>query len=464
MTRPLLTLSLLLPLFLSAQVDGYWMGVLRATPNDSLRVGLNVWHQDSNWIASLDSPDQYSSDLKVNKLVVKNDTVVFTATALAIAFKGSYDSLTDVVSGSFRQGRGSFPITFRRIQERVIAKRPQTPQAPFPYEEEEYKLTYKHETLGDIKISGTITYPSDNQKNNNKLLILISGSGWQDRDETILGHKPFAVIADYLTREGYSVFRYDDLPRGQFVKCTTEDFAKVAQYLVDYFTLFCERTKNVQIGLMGHSEGGTIAMMVASRSKNVDFVVSLAGMMVPVKQTLLYQIDELGRADNNFTEEEVRQSLKISEELYNTIAKAKDTKDAMTKSTNLLKSYSENMTDAQKKKFKLTQTDIFSSVQNVSSPWFFYLLKMDPNKYIRKVKCPILALNGEKDMQVEAKANFDVLMKNLPKSTSCETKSYSNLNHLFQLCTTGLPNEYGKIEQTIDPQVLQDIVTWLNQL
>lgn len=454
---------LLLPLLSLGQVAGFWQGMLHISKSDSLTLLLAVKQQGDSLYAELDSPDQYTTGIPVNSISFRYDTMRWRANTIAASYRGAYNALTDEITGEFKQGRGKLPLTLHRVGERMELRRPQTPRPPFPYTvEDDIRLQYEHPSLGKIPITGTLTYPDQKSDFNHNLLILISGSGWQDRDESIMGHQPFAVIADYFTRKGYAVFRYDDLPKAYFVKSSTRDFADVAKYVVDYFSNN-ENFKEANVGLIGHSEGGSIAMMVAAEDKNVDFVVSLAGMMTSAKSTLLYQLDALSKADSSFTADEIQKTLQISGQLYSTIEKAKNAKEAVDQSGRLLRNYSAQMNDAQKEKYNLTQSAIFGILQTVGSKWFFELFKLDMPKYLKKVKCPVLALNGEQDLQVEWGANFALMKQCLPKKTNFESISYPKLNHLFQHCESGLPDEYGKLEETFSEKVLQDMDFWMNE-
>lgn len=452
----------LFPFTLFSQIVGIWEGKL-PVGTDSLRLVLAVeQHGDSLW-AEMDSPDQYVAGIEVNSISFQHDTLRLKAKSVGATFQGVYNAGNEKIVGVFKQGGGKLPLTLYRVAERWKLNRPQTPKEPFPYEEEEVQLQFPHATLGQIPITGTLSYPSRKHEFNNILLILVSGSGWQDRDESIMGHKPFAVIADYLTRKGYAVFRYDDFPVAQYAKCTTLDFADATSFAVNYFKLYNEHFRQAKVGIAGHSEGGTIAVMVAAQNKNVDFIVSMAGMMVSAKQTLLYQVEAINKMDTTISSSELSESIRISEILYENIEQAKSSKEAVDRCGKLLREYSASMTDEQRKRLKMTQQDIFATLRNVGSPWFYELFRLNQPKYLKKVKCPVLALNGKKDLQVEWESNFAVLEQNLPKKTSFTTHAYEQLNHLFQPCATGSPTEYGEIETTISEDVLRDIELWLEE-
>lgn len=458
----LLSALFILPICSWAQIAGVWSGSL-SVGTTSLTVVLAVEQYGDSLYAELDSPDQYTMGIPVSSISFLQDTLQFKANKISASYRGAYNRLTDEVVGEFKQGRSKLPLALKRIAQRPVIHRPQTPQPPFPYTvEDDIQLQFNHPELGRVPITGTLTYPSQKEDFNNVLMILVSGSGWQDRDEGIMGHKPFAVLADEFTRKGFAVFRYDDLPVAYYSKCSTRDFADVANFLVNYFKNN-ENFKSAKVGLVGHSEGGTIAVMVAAENPKVDFVISLAGMMASAQSTLLYQIRELGKADTTLSEAEVEASIKITSDLYSTIEKAKSQKEAVQKCGELLTGYAASMSKEEREKIKLTQRDIFGILQNVGSKWFYELFKLNVPKSLKKVKCPVLALNGEKDKQVEYQANFQLFEKFLPKKTRFDAISYPDLNHLFQHCETGLPDEYGKIEETFSEKVSQDMDFWLKE-
>ena len=458
----LIFVCITVPFTAFSQIAGIWEGKL-PVGTDSLRLVLAVEQHGDSLYAEMDSPDQYAAGIEVNSIIFQHDTLRLKSKEVGASFWGCYDREKDAIQGVFKQGGGKLPLTLRRVAERWKLVRPQTPKEPFPYETEEVKLQFPHTTLGQIPITGTLSYPSRKHEFNNKLLILVSGSGWQDRDESIMGHKPFAVIADYLTRRGYAVFRYDDLPRAQYAKCTTKDFADAASFLVDYFKLKNEHFKQAKVGILGHSEGGTIAVMVAARNKNVDFIISMAGMMASAKETLLYQMVALNQQDTTLSVEEKTESVRISEALYTTIERAKSVKEASDRCGQLLQDYSRGMSEEQQQRLNMTQAGIFQTLRTIASPWFYELFRLKTSQCLKKVKCPVLALNGKKDVQVEWEHNLSVLEQNLPKKRDYTGTAYEGLNHLFQPCEKGMPTEYGQIETTISEEVLRDIEQWLEE-
>ncbi|MBR1926892.1 MAG: alpha/beta hydrolase, partial [Bacteroidales bacterium] len=299
----------------------------------------------------------------------------------------------------------------------VVRNRPQTPVEPFPYKVEEVSFTN-----GDAVLSGTLVYPEGwNARKKVPVAILVSGSGLQNRDEELFGHKPFLVISDYLARKGIATLRYDDRGAGKSVgnaqEATTMDFMEDAGAGLDFLR---STGKFGKTGVIGHSEGGEIAFMLAARNK-VDFLVSLAGPGVQGDSILLLQ------------------NLNALRQAGYTMPIPKETVRAQVKSRN--------------------------------NPWLDYFIDYDPAKDIRLVRCPALILNGGKDTQVEAPVNIPAIESNLPRnrrgryvSKKTAVKVYPGLNHLFQHCETGQSDEYGRIEETISPEVLSDIAAWINKL
>lgn len=325
--------------------------------------------------------------------------------------------------------------------------RPQEPKAPFPYTMEEVK--FKNETSGYF-LAGTFTKPLDGTSF--PVAILITGSGPQNRNEELLGHKPFLVLADYLTRQGIAVLRYDDRgvgeSEGDFAACTTVDFFDDAQAAVSYLQSRSDIDKKY-IGLIGHSEGGTIAFMLAGKSSDIGFVVSMAGGALKGADISLLQkerIMKVAGTDPNYITMEMARSKKLFdavEQLGDTDISAEEVKQF----------YGENQPDAV----------VNMVIGQMNNKWMRYFMAYDPSLDLQKVKCPVLALNGLKDLQVTADENIGSIKKNLEigGNDRLVVKTYEDLNHLFQKCTTGMPQEYIYIEETISPQVLSDISTWI---
>ena len=316
-------------------------------------------------------------------------------------------------------------------------------------------------------MSGTLTFPK--KEGNFPVVILISGSGPQNRDEELLGHKPFLIISDHLTKNGIGVFRYDNRGVGQstgdFKMATTADFSMDVESAITYLQTRKEINKN-KIGLIGHSEGALIASIVASKSKDISFIVSLAGTGIQGDKLLLLQQELISRA-KGIPEADIKKSLETNTKLFEIIAKSNDNQKLKTDVTNLIDKMLKNDSNAKIPNGITKDKFIQMRVNQISNPWLQYFIKFNPAKVLKKIQCPVLALNGEKDLQVPPKENLTAISNALKKggNKKVTTKVFPHLNHLFQKCKTGLPSEYATIEQTFSPIALTEITNWiLNQV
>ncbi len=341
--------------------------------------------------------------------------------------------------------------------------RPQTPAPPFYYAIEE--VTFEN-VQDSVTLAGTLTFPKDG--GNFPAAILISGSGAQNRNEEIMGHKLFWVLADYLAKQGIAVLRYDDrgtaASTGNFNEAITQDFAKDVEAAVDFLKNRPEINKQV-IGLIGHSEGGIIAPMVASnRTDDIGFIVLLAGVTIPGDDLMILQ-KELSLRAMGSSESYIEQEVLFDNELMPVI-----TSTPLEKLADSLEIFTRDYLDKNPKFAKNRGMNAQSYINLVTtsytSPWLYNLLNFDPAEVLKNTKCPILALNGENDTQVPYKENLEVLenLKADYPEKNITTKSYPKLNHLFQESVKGSVFEYGRIEQTIAPYVLVEISSWINSL
>jgi fermentation-respiration switch protein FrsA (DUF1100 family) len=333
-----------------------------------------------------------------------------------------------------------------------VILRPQEPQKPFPYYTEEIIFENK---IDKNVLAGTLSLPQ--KEGHFPAVILISGSGPNNRDGEHSGHKPFLVLADYLTKKGIAVLRFDKRgiaqSTGNYKSATTMDFARDVQAGVNYLKVRKEIEKS-KIGLMGHSEGGEIAPIVAGNSKDIDFIVLLAGPGIRGDKLILLQKEKIER-QMGVSEIEIQKGQEIYKGAYDIIISSSDTDaNLKTKINSYFKiQYGEKMNEEQ----------IIELTNQVTSPWFVYFLKFDPSPVLEKVKCPVLAINGVKDLQVPADVNIDAIKKALVKggNKKVTTKIEPNLNHLFQECKTGSPGEYATIEQTFSLIALEEISKWI---
>lgn len=433
---------------------GLWEGEM-AVGGDSLKLVMCVEQQDDTLRVVLDSPDQYVTDIPVDHCSYERDTLRFSVRSIGASYVGRYDG--HGLKGRFTQYGRKFKLSLYPTTERRLFLRPQEPKPPYPYQEIELAFPYE---VALPPISGTLTMP--NGGNAKAVAILLSGSGRQDRDESICAHKPFKVLADHLTRAGYAVFRYDDPPYSTFVKQTTFDFARQARVVFDTLSARPEFT-DLPVGFIGHSEGGMVAWIAAAETPAPDFVISLAGMGTTISEILLYQNNAIGEK-SGLTSEQLVSNDKLNRSLYQIVEKSKSPESLGKKLDAFFKSYTSSMTNEQRKELHLTDIETAAIRAQLTSPWMFTLFHIRPDDYLRKVRCPVLALNGDRDIQVEASANLSAIEAGLKKCPSVTCQKMEGLNHLFQECETGTVEEYGAIEQTMSPQVLEFITQWLNSI
>lgn len=400
----------------SAQVQsttallGSWSGKLKAGLM-SLTIVMHLEQADGYVLVSLDSPDQGAKGIPGFKEYLSDDSLSVKIESLDVTYSAKLKD--GKLDGKFVQRGFKFPLVLERGVPEV--KRPQTPQAPFPYETEE--VTFRNER-DSATLAGTLTWPvgyDPKSKQKPKVVLFVSGSGQQNRDEELFQHKPFLVLADYLARQGIATLRYDDRATGQSVggdvkNATSEDFTRDALAGIDFLR---KKKAFSKVGILGHSEGGLIAFMLGGQKK-VDFIVSLAGPSVKGDTLLATQGNRI---------------MLLSGQLPNISVK----------------------------KYRET-------VAEMNNPWINWFIDYDPSDDIRQTRCPVFALNGDRDCQVISTLCLPAFQRLLPTSKKNRIKEYPGLNHLFQHCTTGLPTEYGQIEETISPEVLQDIAEWINGL
>ena len=411
--------SMVFALSVQAQ-EGIWSGELEA---QGIKLPL-VFNFTADG-CTLDSPSQGVKGLKAEKSYTDDGKLKVTIPSINASYEGVY--ALNVISGNYTQNGFSFPLTLKRVT------RPQTPKGPFPYKTEEVKFRN-----GDFIFNGTLALP-ENCTAQTPVVLFVTGSGQQDRDENMFfEHKPFAVIADALARKGIASLRYDDRAFGDssvpFYNFTTHDFKSDAAAGLDFL-----RTRFQKVGIIGHSEGGTIALMLAAEGK-ADFIVSLAGMVVSGKETLLWQ-NRVSLEASGLPKEVIDQYINVISNLFDKAIEGK------------LESIDFSLApDALKPALQ-------QSIKQFSMPYYQHILSVDVRPLLPQIKCPVLALNGKKDTQVNWQPNLEALDKGL--TAKHQTVALDNLNHLFQHCTTGNLMEYQQIEETFAPEALQQIVEWI---
>jgi len=331
---------------------------------------------------------------------------------------------------------------------------------PYPYYSED--ITFQN-VKANISLTGALTLPE--KEGSFPVVIMISGSGPQNRDEELLGHKPFLVISDHLTKNGIGVLRFDDRgvgkSEGEFKTSTSADFATDVESAVAYLKTRKEIDKK-KIGLMGHSEGGLIAPMVASQSEDVSFIVLLAGTGLRGDSIVLLQQALIAKADGA-SDSDIEETTDAFTKAVDIVMKSDDDQKLKTDLTNFINKLIEDDPSAEIPSGMTREEFVSAQVNEISSPWMKYFLKLDPAIALEKVKCPVLAINGEKDLQVPPRENLEAIKKALVKggNEKVTTVELPNLNHLFQECETGSPKEYANIEQTFSPTALNIILDWI---
>ena len=441
-------------------IEGSWSGILKTIAGD-LNLVMHFTMTDADTIkATLDSPDQGAIGLSCGRVSMEGDTLLADIPMIKGQYKGVCvgDSL---LKGTWTQLGQSYEMDLRRGAAPVKYDRPQEPKPPYPYREEEVVF---HNPVEDFDLAGTLTLPEGDGPF--PAVVLISGSGQQDRDETIFMHKPFKVIADHLTRNGIAVLRFDDRgtgkSKGRVNDATSMTFADDAEAAVTYLLLRPEINKD-KIGLAGHSEGGMIAPIVASRNNNIAFIVSLAGPGVRGYDLLLKQARDILSATGT-SEKEIAETIATNSHLFKMAIEVQDqrqfAKDAMAWYGKELEKQGLAPDARREKMAALTQALI-----SVNNPWMRYFIDTDPAQFWSKVKCPVLALNGEKDLQVNYAMNLPAIKTAVKKGGNRKVKTVAmpGLNHLFQTADKGSPDEYARIEETFSPEALDLITGWIKK-
>ncbi|HNQ67254.1 MAG TPA: alpha/beta hydrolase [Bacteroidales bacterium] len=447
--------TLLANLSVSQDINNkYLSGTINADP-DFIDIIIIIEAENDVFSAGLYIPDQFAYNLRSSKVDFKSDSITIKFPRLA-DYEGAWSDSLNGYKGYWKQGNQSFPTDLKQISKSEVdfINRPQTPHAPFDYISKEIVV---ENVKGNSILAGTLTLPDT--IGNYPLVIMVTGSGAQNRDEEIAGHKPFLVIADYFAKNGIAVFRYDDRgfaqSKGNIATSTTADFVTDAIAVVRYFNNYPNICSD-KIGVIGHSEGGIIAMMLAAKyPKEINFIISMAGPGVPMKQLLVRQMKDISLAQG-IDAETVEILSQMQAKVMDIPEKAKNQAHLRALFTELYEEYAQKFSEEKRKEYKLNANGINTAVMQFSNPWMKFFLTIEPEKYIKKIKCPVLAINGSKDMQVHADSNLEAIEKYL-SSGKCryyEIKKLEGLNHLFQKAETGSVDEYFRIQQTISEDVL----------
>jgi uncharacterized protein len=431
-----------------SDIDGTWAGTLTIGAT-ALRVVVHIRNMATGLTATMDSPDQGVNAIPVTTVTRDGLSLKLDVKSNGGLFNGTIDARLTEIEGTWSQGGRSWPLTLTPVKNpaSLTVRRPQNPVKPYPYREEE--VTFENASA-HITLAGTLTLPPG--AGPFRAVVLITGSGPQDRDETMAGHKPFLVLADYLTRLGVAVLRADDrgvgASSGTFATATTEDFATDTEAGVRYLRTRREIDQN-KIGLIGHSEGGVIAPMVAARDPRIAFIVMMAGSGVNGGDVLVEQNVLVAEALGATHDQAVARAGQIRT-LVEIATTEKDPAARVAKMHATLDG-------------KATPAEVDAQIRTINTPWFRYFLAYDPAPALRHVACPVLAIDGERDLQVPPKQNLPPIRAALAAggNTHVTVEELPGLNHLFQTAKTGSPAEYAQIEETIAPQALDTIGRWI---
>jgi len=438
-------------------IAGTWLGELEIPNTAKLRMGITISKtKDNSYKGVLNIIDQATGDIPCDEVIHKNDSVIIRINGLGIEIAGIIDPEHKRIMSEFRQHGGIFPIFFNRVDKLPELSRPQEPKKPYPYNEE--NVVFENKKAG-IKLAGTLTFPKSKTKF--PAVILVSGSGQQDRNEEIGRHKPFWIIADYLTRNGIAVLRVDDRgiggSTGNFDQSTTGDFAEDALSGITFLKSRQEINPK-KIGIIGHSEGGMVAPLAASMSSDVAFIVSMAGAFINFEDVVIDQILNQLKLQG-IKDEDIELERNWRKKIYSL---AKENTDSATAAKKLWEIYNA-LPEDEMTRLNWPKGRHNAQIKQVLNPWWRYILGMDNKTILMKVKCPVLAIYGELDQQVNPDKNIPVIEEALKEggNKNFMVKKLPGLNHLFQTAKTGSEYEYIRIEETISPQALQVITDWI---
>ncbi len=450
----------LLSFSISAQdITGTWNSVLNAH-GTQLKLTFHIQKEGQQYNGTLDSPDQGAFGIPLSMVSFTDKDLKINMDAIGAVYEGTLNS-EDEISGNFKQAGQVFPLHLSKKEvQKVVRKRPQEPKKPYPYHTEEVIFENKK---AKIKLAGTLTLPQKEGKF--PVVILISGSGPQDRNEEVFGHKPFLVLSDHLTRKGIGVLRYDDrgfgASTGTFETATSYDLSTDTEAAINYLKTRKEVQLN-NIGLIGHSEGGLIAPMVASRNDDVAHIVLLAGPGMPGDELLVLQQSCLMKL-KGVTEKQITTQSNISKKAFEIIKGTSNIPQLKGELRTYLSDVLEHNPEVLIPAGGNKEAFIKDQITFLATPWMQYFVNYNPFHALEKTNCPVLAINGEKDFQVPPKENLDIIKNALEKggNKNATIKELKGMNHLFQECETGDISEYNIIEQSFSPIALEEISNWL---
>jgi pimeloyl-ACP methyl ester carboxylesterase len=436
----------------SSSVAGTWRGTLKVAAAE-LHLVFHIDEQDGGLTATIDSPDQGARGIPVSNISFTDGELTLRARVIGGRYDGRLSDDTQSLTGKWRQSGRVFPLEMHRTDDVPSVSRPQDPKPPYPYRELEVVYINSHDR---VRLAGTLTIPHGDGPF--AAAVLISGSGAQDRDESLMGHRPFVVLADYLTRRGIAVLRTDDRGIGGSGRGagddTTETYAGDVRSAVAFLRTLGEIDGD-RIGLIGHSEGGMIAAMVAAHSREVAFIVMMAGTGIPGEQILYRQSELLLRAEGH-SERMIELNRELQQHLFAVLKSDNDERTIREELDKLIDDI-----PAAERRALLANLD--AQLALMMTPWFRFFLTYDPAEALARIQCPVLALIGEKDLQVSPQENLTAIRAALKRGDNPDytVRQLPGLNHLFQTAATGAASEYARIEETIAPAALEFIGDWI---
>ncbi|MDP6988756.1 MAG: alpha/beta fold hydrolase [Planctomycetota bacterium] len=443
-----------------ARLRGTWEGVLEIGPVE-LRIVLAIERDESGRLGGhMVSPDQSPLEIPITRVDALPDgklRVCIGSVFVTFTFEVGEDA--GRLSATYRQGARTLPISLARVEEATGVRRPQEPAPPFPYGSEEVRF---ENVAAGVSLAGTLTIPEG--AGPFPAALLISGSGAQDRDETIFQHRPFWVIADHLSRRGIAVLRVDDRGVGGSTagddpgSATTEDFVGDALSAVA-FLASREEVAGDSIGLVGHSEGGVVAPLAAVRTEQVAFIVLLAGPGLRGDELLLLQAEALGRAEG-LEGDELERTVDTQRRLFELVGDEDLTEPERVAALRSVLEASPHLAEGEQ-----GEGEVEAALAQLASPWVRWFLRHDPAPVLERVRCPVLAVNGTLDLQVPCTENLTAVEGALERGAhpDHDVRAFEGLNHLFQHCETGRIAEYGQIEETFAPEVLELLASWIGE-
>lgn len=440
---------------------GVWQGTIKQGPVE-LRIVMKLKGDDAHLSGGLTSIDQSSKEMPITKATPTGRRLAIEIKSVGASYEGTTTEDGAEMKGTWKQNGQTLPLDFKRQAKEPDTSHVQDPKRPYPYYDEE--VTFENTAAG-IRLAGTFTAPKTPGRH--PAVVLLSGSGPQDRNEEIMGHRPFLVLADYLTRNGFAVLRFDDRgfgkSEGDFSKATNLDFVGDALAAVAWLKSRSE-VDAARIGLAGHSEGGIVAPRAAAQSKDIAFIVLMAGVGVPMDQVLVRQAADLMRIAGA-GEAMIAKQNDLQHELMRLVRSNGPGPDTQSKVRTLLHESVKEISKEHAAALGLSEAVIDAQATMISSPWFAEILHYDPVATFALVRCPVLAVNGEKDLQVAAGENLRAIEQALKKGGNSDVKvvEFAGLNHLFQSCKTGAVSEYASNEDTFSTKALCIITDWLRK-